>query len=161
MNCFLLLALASSCLAAPAPGQLPAGVSAYSCPNYPYCSGANTLSLAVPNVPGAADVIRAQEDMIRGNLAPTVHAAAEAAITQQSVGSLPAYPALEKAKAVLMPCNRFVYLIGSTMKSFNTSRLRLFFVLLSRCSLLLVFSFKDKNVISFAGASFFCQLEII
>ena len=104
MNCFLLLALASSCLAAPAPGQLPAGVSAYSCPNYPYCSGANTLSLAVPNVPGAADVIRAQEALIRGNLAPTAHAAAEAAIIQQSRGGYPAHAAAEKA--VLMQQGR-------------------------------------------------------
>ena len=42
-------------------------------------------------------MIRAKEALIRGNLAPTAHAAAEAAITQQSAGSLPAHAAFEKA----------------------------------------------------------------
>merc|ERR1712168_1792936 len=89
---FFVLALASTTLAAP---QLPAGLTAAACPNYPYCD-ATTGFLSVPDVPGAADVIRAQEAIIRGNLAPTAglpgiqaHAAAEAAVLLQQ-GRAPA-----------------------------------------------------------------------
>ena len=103
MKCFLLLSLATVSLAAP--GQLPVGVSAASCPNYPYCNGVGApLSLPVTAVPGAADVIRAQEALIRGNMAPTAHAAAEAAIIQQSRGGYPAHAAAERA--VLMQQGR-------------------------------------------------------
>ena len=100
MRSFIVLALASAAMAAP---QLPAGLSAAACPDYPYCSATNGF-LAIPDVPGAADVIRAQEAIIRGNLAPTAglpgiqaHAAAEAAIKQQSRGGFPAHAAAEAA----------------------------------------------------------------
>merc|ERR1711981_807105 len=89
---FFVLALATTALGAP---QLPAGLTAAACPNYPYCD-ATTGFLAVPDVPGAADVIRAQEAIIRGHLAPTAglpgfqaHAAAEAAVLLQQ-GRAPA-----------------------------------------------------------------------
>ena len=100
MNSFIILTLAASTLAAP---QLPAGVSAAACPNYPYCDAA-TGFLAVPNVPGAGDVIRAQEALIRGFNGQAAglpgiqaHAAAEAAIKQQSRGGYPAHAAYENA----------------------------------------------------------------
>merc|ERR1711970_1531053 len=48
-------------------------------------------------------------------------------------------------------CSKVVYLLDSTRESFNTSRLKQLFVLLSRSSLLLVFSFKDKNIMWRAG----------
>merc|ERR1711874_713373 len=96
----------SSCLPSPPPPwvpPLPAGLTAAACPNYPYCD-ATTGFLAVPDVPGAADVIRAQEAIIRGHLAPTAglpgiqaHAAAEAAVQQQSRGGFPAHAAAEAA----------------------------------------------------------------
>merc|ERR1740124_645823 len=82
MRSFIILALASAAMAAP---QLPAGLSAAACPDYPYCSATNGF-LAIPDVPGAADVIRAQEAIIRGNHA---HAAAEAAVLLQQ-GRAPA-----------------------------------------------------------------------
>merc|ERR1712096_354276 len=92
MRTFIVLALASAAMAAP---QLPAGLTAAACPNYPYCD-ATTGFLSVPDVPGAADVIRAQEAIIRGNIAPTAglpgiqaHAAAEAAVLLQQ-GRAPA-----------------------------------------------------------------------
>ena len=100
MRTFIVLALASAAMAAP---QLPAGLTAAACPNYPYCD-ATTGFLSVPDVPGAADVIRAQEAIIRGNIAPTAglpgiqaHAAAEAAVQQQSRGGFPAHAAAEAA----------------------------------------------------------------
>ena len=100
MRTFIVLALASAAMAAP---QLPAGLSAAACPNYPYCD-ATTGFLSIPAVPGAGDVIRAQEAIIRGNLAPTAglpgiqaHAAAEAAVQQQSRGGFPAHAAAEAA----------------------------------------------------------------
>ena len=100
MLSFIVLTLTSTALAAP---QLPAGLSAAACPNYPYCD-ATTGFLSVPDVPGAADVIRAQEAIIRGNIAPTAglpgiqaHAAAEAAVQQQSRGGFPAHAAAEAA----------------------------------------------------------------
>ena len=83
-----LLSLTSLALAAAAP-QLPAGLTAAACPNYPYCD-ATTGFLEIPAVPGAEEVIRAQEVLLRSNLAPATaglpgieaHAAAEAAVQQ-------------------------------------------------------------------------------
>merc|ERR1719394_1723949 len=72
-------------MAAAAP-QLPAGLSSVACPNYPYCD-AVTGFLEVPDVPGAQEVIAAQEQLLRSNLSPAAvlpgadaHAAAEAAV---------------------------------------------------------------------------------
>ena len=58
-----LFSLATLALAAAAP-QLPAGLTAAACPNYPYCD-ATTGFLAIPDVPGAEQVIRAQEQLLR------------------------------------------------------------------------------------------------
>merc|ERR1711970_1348941 len=56
----------------------------------------------------------------------------------------------------LFLCSKAVYLLDLTRESFNTSRLRQLFVLLSRSLLLLAFSFKDKNDgIRYYQASFF------
>lgn len=82
--------LATLALASAAP-QLPAGLTAAACPNYPYCD-ATTGFLEIPDVPGAEQVIRAQEQLLRSNLAPTAaglpgaaaHAAAEAAVLDLS-----------------------------------------------------------------------------
>jgi len=80
MNTLIVLALAGAALAMP---QLPAGLSYAQCINYPFCDQTNGF-LAVPDVPGAADVIRAQENLIRGSAAAlpglAAHQAAEAAI---------------------------------------------------------------------------------
>ena len=83
-----LFSLASLALAAAAP-QLPAGLTAAACPNYPYCD-ATTGFLEIPAVPGAEEVIRAQEVLLRSNLAPATaglpgieaHTTAEAAVQQ-------------------------------------------------------------------------------
>merc|ERR1711863_232516 len=74
----VLFSLFSTALAAP---QLPAGLTAAACPNYPYCD-AVTGFLEVPDVPGAAEVIQAQEALLRGNLGLGVPAVpgAEAAV---------------------------------------------------------------------------------
>merc|ERR1712037_626227 len=61
MTPFVILSLVASAFAAP---QLPAGLTAAACPNYPYCDATGGF-LAVPDVPGAADVIAAQEAIIR------------------------------------------------------------------------------------------------
>ena len=83
------LSLATLALASAAP-QLPAGLTAAACPNYPYCD-ATTGFLEIPDVPGAEQVIRAQEQLLRSNIAPTAglpgsaaHAAAEAAVLDLS-----------------------------------------------------------------------------
>ena len=83
------LSLATLTLASAAP-QLPAGLTAAACPNYPYCD-ATTGFLEIPDVPGAEQVIRAQEQLLRSNIAPTAglpgsaaHAAAEAAVLDLS-----------------------------------------------------------------------------
>ena len=57
------LSLATLALASAAP-QLPAGLTAAACPNYPYCD-ATTGFLEIPDVPGAEQVIRAQEQLLR------------------------------------------------------------------------------------------------
>merc|ERR1711976_608561 len=82
----VMFSLISLGLASAAP-QLPAGLTAAACPNYPYCD-AVTGFLEVPDVPGAQEVIRAQEQLLRANLSPgaavlpgaEAHAAAEAAV---------------------------------------------------------------------------------
>merc|ERR550519_1161799 len=73
----------AGCSAAP---QLPAGLTAAACPNYPYCDATGGF-LEIPAVPGAAEVIAAQEAVIRSGLNPLAglpgidaHAAAEAAV---------------------------------------------------------------------------------
>merc|ERR1711973_358549 len=66
MNALIVLTFAASAMAAP---QLPAGLTAAACPNYPYCNAVGGF-LEVPNVPGAADVIAAQEAVIRSGLNP-------------------------------------------------------------------------------------------
>ena len=99
MKTFILLSLSSLALAAP---QLPAGLTAAACPNYPYCD-AVTGFLEVPDVPGAEEVIRAQEQLLRSNLgvAPTAlpgaeaHAAAELAVQQLSRPGFNAHAAAE------------------------------------------------------------------
>merc|ERR1712018_681845 len=85
MTSRVMFSLISLGLASAAP-QLPAGLTAAACPNYPYCD-AVTGFLEVPDVPGAKEVIQAQEVLLRANLAPSAvlpgadaHAAAEAAI---------------------------------------------------------------------------------
>merc|ERR1711981_456826 len=79
---FFVLALATTALGAP---QLPAGLTAAACPNYPYCD-ATTGFLAVPDVPGAADEAAVQQQS-RGGF--PAHAAAEAAVLLQQ-GRAPA-----------------------------------------------------------------------
>ena len=86
MTTRVMLSLVGLGFAAAAP-QLPAGLTAAACPNYPYCD-AVTGFLEVPDVPGAQEVIRAQEQLLRANLSPAAavlpgaeaHAAAEAAV---------------------------------------------------------------------------------
>merc|ERR1712037_616467 len=93
MTPFVILSLVASAFAAP---QLPAGLTAAACPNYPYCDATGGF-LAVPDVPGAADVIAAQEAIIRSHQGVGVpalpgfeaHAAAEAAVQQQSRAGFP------------------------------------------------------------------------
>jgi len=87
MNSLIVLCLAGAAVAAP---QLPAGLTIQECVNYPYCDQV-TGFLAVPDVPGAADVIRAQELLIRGGAAGpaalpglAAHQAAEAALKEDS-----------------------------------------------------------------------------
>merc|ERR1712122_372878 len=70
----VLVSLVSITLAAAAP-QLPAGLTAAACPNYPYCDG-TTGFLEIPDVPGAEEVIRAQEQLLRANLGPAAYVAA-------------------------------------------------------------------------------------
>merc|ERR1711976_415436 len=77
----VMFSLISLGLASAAP-QLPAGLTAAACPNYPYCD-AVTGFLEVPDVPGAKEVIQAQEVLLRANLAPSAvlpGADAEAAV---------------------------------------------------------------------------------
>merc|ERR1712059_34011 len=101
MTPLIILCLAATALGAP---QLPAGLTAAACPNYPYCD-ASTGFLEVPNVPGAAEVIQAQEQIIRSHQgiggAPLpgiqAHAAAEAAVQHQSRAGFPAHFAAEQA----------------------------------------------------------------
>merc|ERR1712032_767246 len=75
MTPFVILSLVASAFAAP---QLPAGLTAAACPNYPYCDATGGF-LPVPDVPGAGEVIAAQEAIIRSH---------------QGVG-VPALPGLE------------------------------------------------------------------
>ena len=84
------LSLATLALVSAAP-QLPAGLTAAACPNYPYCDARSSRFLEIPDVPGAEQVIRAQEQLLRSNIAPTAglpgsaaHAAAEAAVLDLS-----------------------------------------------------------------------------
>ena len=44
--------------------KLYLGLTAAACPNYPYCD-ATTGFLEIPDVPGAEQVIRAQEQLLR------------------------------------------------------------------------------------------------
>ncbi|XP_023338716.1 uncharacterized protein LOC111709313 [Eurytemora carolleeae] len=96
----LRLVFASLCLSmvAGAPqSTYPAGLSEEVCPNYPYCG---PTPLEVPQVPGAAEVIAAQERVLaqeRAQTAPVApqvpglaqHAAAEAQVlsAQAQVGT--------------------------------------------------------------------------
>merc|ERR1712018_866480 len=107
MNALIVLSLAAAACAAP---QLPAGLTAAECPNFPYCDATNGF-LAVPDVPGAADVIAAQENLIRFGLNPhsglpgiEAHAAAEAALVEASREGFPGHAAAEAA--VLLAQNR-------------------------------------------------------
>merc|ERR1712098_395409 len=79
------------------PSELPAGLTAAACPNYPYCDATGGF-LPVPDVPGAAAVIAGQEAIIRSHQGiggavalPGIeaHAAAEAAVQQQSRAGFP------------------------------------------------------------------------
>ena len=99
----VLFSLLSVALAAP---QLPAGLTAASCPNYPYCD-AITGFLEVPDVPGAEEVIKAQELLLRSNLGlglgvPAVpgaeaHRAAELAVEQLARPGFNSHAAAEAA----------------------------------------------------------------
>ena len=98
----LIISLTGVAMAAAAP-QLPAGLSQVACPNYPYCD-AVTGFLEVPDVPGAQEVIAAQEQLLRANLSPAAvlpgaeaHAAAEAAVQQLSRPGFNAHAAAEAA----------------------------------------------------------------
>merc|ERR1711973_307956 len=100
MNALIVLSLAATAMAAP---QLPAGLTAAACPNYPYCNAVGGF-LEVPNVPGAADVIAAQESLIRSGLNPLSalpgidsHAAAEAALKEASREGFSGHAAAEAA----------------------------------------------------------------
>ena len=97
----VLFSLVSVALSAP---QLPAGLTAAACPNYPYCD-AVTGFLEVPDVPGAEEVIRAQEQLLRSNLGVSsytaalpgaeAHAAAELAVQQLARPGFNAHAAAE------------------------------------------------------------------
>ena len=97
----VLFSLFSVALTAP---QLPAGLTAAACPNYPYCD-AVTGFLEVPDVPGAGEVIRAQEQLLRGNLGLGVpalpgaeaHRAAELALEQLARPGFSSHAAAEAA----------------------------------------------------------------
>ena len=98
----VLFSLFSAALAAP---QLPAGLTAAACPNYPYCD-AITGFLEVPDVPGAAEVIKAQEVLLRGNLGlggvpalpgAEAHRAAELAVEQLARPGFNSHAAAEAA----------------------------------------------------------------
>jgi len=101
MTPFVILSLVASAFAAP---QLPAGLTAAACPNYPYCDATGGF-LPVPDVPGAGEVIAAQEAIIRSHQGVGVpalpgleaHAAAEAAVQQQSRAGFPAHAAAVNA----------------------------------------------------------------
>lgn len=99
MSPLIVLALAACTMAAP---QLPAGLSIEDCPNYPDCSQRFGF-LAVPDVPGAAEIIRAQEELIQGRKAGVAlpgieaHAAAEAAVLDSSRPGFPAHNAAVQA----------------------------------------------------------------
>ena len=102
MTSRVMFSLISLGLASAAP-QLPAGLTAAACPNYPYCD-AVTGFLEVPDVPGAKEVIQAQEVLLRANLAPSAvlpgadaHAAAEAAIQELSRPGFNEHAAAEAA----------------------------------------------------------------
>merc|ERR1712098_353971 len=86
MSPFFVLALAAAASARPQGPALPAGLSFAQCINYPFCDQTSGF-LEVPAVPGAEDVIRAQEQIIVGNNSPLAalpgieaHAAAENAV---------------------------------------------------------------------------------
>merc|ERR1719471_836065 len=98
MTPFVILSLVASAFAAP---QLPAGLTAAACPNYPYCDATGGF-LEVPAVPGAAEVIAAQESLIRSGLNPLAalpgidaHAAAEAAVRDAGRPGFNAHAAAE------------------------------------------------------------------
>merc|ERR1711875_196557 len=98
MSPLIILSLAATAFAAP---QLPAGLTAAACPNYPYCDATGGF-LAIPDVPGAAEVIAAQESIIRshqgiGGALPLPGIEAEAAVQQQSRAGFPAHAAAESA----------------------------------------------------------------
>ena len=59
MTPFVILSLVASAFAAP---QLPAGLTAAACPNYPYCDATGGF-LPVPDVPGAGEVREALESL--------------------------------------------------------------------------------------------------
>merc|ERR1711881_197362 len=94
MSPLIILSLAATAFGAP---QLPAGLTAAACPNYPYCDATGGF-LPVPDVPGAAAVIAGQEAIIRSHQGiggavalPGIeaHAAAESAVLL-SQGRVPA-----------------------------------------------------------------------
>jgi len=101
MNALIVLSLAvAGCSAAP---QLPAGLTAAACPNYPYCDATGGF-LEIPAVPGAAEVIAAQEAVIRSGLNPLAalpgidaHAAAEAAVKDAGREGFAGHAAAEAA----------------------------------------------------------------
>merc|ERR1712098_273078 len=101
MSPLIILSLAATAFGAP---QLPAGLTAAACPNYPYCDATGGF-LPVPDVPGAAAVIAGQEAIIRSHRGiggavalPGIEAhAAAAAVQQQSRAGFPAHAAAESA----------------------------------------------------------------
>merc|ERR1719147_277342 len=90
MSPLIILSLAATAFGAP---QLPAGLTAAACPNYPYCDATGGF-LPVPDVPGAAAVIAGQEAIIRSHQGI---GGAEAAVQQQSRAGFPAHAAAESA----------------------------------------------------------------
>merc|ERR1712121_441162 len=99
MTSRVMFSLISLGLASAAP-QLPAGLTAAACPYYDAVTG----FLEVPDVPGAKEVIQAQEVLLRANLAPSAvlpgadaHAAAEAAIQELSRPGFNEHAAAEAA----------------------------------------------------------------
>merc|ERR1712106_1245003 len=99
MSPLIILALASCAMAAP---QLPAGLSIQDCVNYPYCDQKFGF-LDIPDVPGAAEIIRGQELLIQSRKTVSAlpgieaHQAAEAQVLEASRAGFPAHAAAIQA----------------------------------------------------------------
>merc|ERR1712168_1024065 len=98
--------LVSVCLSAPQ-DILPPGLDAAACPNFPFCGPSPA---DIPNVPGAAAVIAAQQKVLAGPAIPTAivpgletHRAAEAKVKLQQAQVANAFTGLVGASGNIGP----------------------------------------------------------